>query len=264
MMQTLPSIRHSILLGFGIFVCAPLVSAPAHAQALTPMSPTASAPLPSPHTQPSAPPNPVHRAAVTYTAGQLAISANNSSLTQILHEVARLTEVKITGSIPDERVFGEYGPGDTSFVLEALLHGTNSNLLIRKDAHEFTRELVLTPRRGGVTPPSPSAARVTDADSDDDNPDLPPQLVHPGGRRAADPIPPVTPPNPSVPVLSPGVPTHSPEAALPQPNPQPTPTLPSTATEQSPNGVKTPQQIYDQLLKLQQQPKSPSGQVAPQ
>jgi hypothetical protein len=39
-------------------------------------------------------------------------------------------------------------------------------------------------------------------------------------------------------------------------------TTADTTTQQSPNGVKTPQQIYEQLLKLQQ--KSSPGQTTPQ
>src|SRR5437764_15453174 len=67
-------------------------------------------------TQPEPPPIPLtpsqrppKRAQVTYADGTLSISADNSSLNQILRQISTDTGMKITGGVTDERVFGQYG-----------------------------------------------------------------------------------------------------------------------------------------------------------
>jgi hypothetical protein len=94
---------------------------------------------------------------VTYASGLLTISADNSSLNQILREIARQTGMKITGSVSDERVFGRYGPSTPARALASLLDGTGSNMLLRETASNAPAELILTPRQGGPTPPQPTA-----------------------------------------------------------------------------------------------------------
>jgi hypothetical protein len=96
-------------------------------------------------------------AEVTYANGLLTVAADNSSLNQILREIARQTGMKITGSVSDERVFGRYGPSAPAGVLASLLDGTGSNMLLRETASNVPAELVLTPREGGPTPPQPTA-----------------------------------------------------------------------------------------------------------
>jgi hypothetical protein len=187
---------------------------------------------------------------VTYTNGLLSISAANSSLNQILRDISRLTGMKITGGVVDERVFGTYGPAAPAKILTTLLDGTGSNvLLIQNPAGSVVSrstapvELVLTPRHGGPTPPNPNAPRFNDGFQPEDN--RPPQTI------MNRPLPP-----PSVPVTDPNSIVSSPitpaATAPPPPATSTDPTAPATQ-DQSPNGVKTPQQIYDQLLKLRQQ-----------
>ena len=106
---------------------------------------------------------------------------------------------------------------------------------------------MLTPRQGGPTPPSPSSYESP-------REQLPP------------------PPPPLQPVI-----IQQPQQQQPQPgqmdgqNPPMRPQLQnqiqnqsqpdsSTTTQQSPNGVKTPQQIYEELMKLQQQNAPPPHQ----
>lgn len=193
----------------------------------------------------------MHRAQVNYAGGQLAVRADNSSLNGILRDVARMTGMKITGGVADERVYGSYGPGEPGAVLATLLNGTGSNMVLINDAKQEPQELVLTPRTGGVSPPNPMAAALVDET------DLPPQL---------------TPRVPNVPI--PGGPAAQaqrergpqqgfvpvPGAAAPGAPPVPASPGQRTTTEQSPNGVRTPQQIYDQLLQLQQQGAKPPQQ----
>jgi hypothetical protein len=231
--------------------------------------PVQSAPTPTP---PSA--TPARRADVTYANGLLSISANNSSLNQILREISRQTGMKITGGVTDERVFGAYGPASPSKILATLLDGTGSNMILVQSAgvsnHAVPMELVLTPRHGGPTPPNPSAPGFNDRAEEDDRapqtisnrplppppsipvpaPNAPPSTNNSIGTPIGSPIgTPIG--TPIAPDTAPATPPAAPPAAPPT-----TPADPNAPTtqDQSPNGVKTPQQIYDQLLKLRQQP----------
>jgi hypothetical protein len=97
-------------------------------------------------------------AEVSYRNGLLTIAADNSSLNQILREIARQTGMTITGTVSDERVFGDYGPGMPARILASLLDGTGSNMLLRQTATRAPAELILTPRIGGPTPPQASSS----------------------------------------------------------------------------------------------------------
>lgn len=171
---------------------------------------------------------PSHRAEVTYTAGKLTVSANNSSLNQILEEIAGKTGMKITGAVVDERVFGQYGPDVPAKIIDALLDGTGSNVLLVQATSATPAELILTPRNGGPTPPDPNAAA-----------------------RAAREAAQYTPPPPA----RPDYPVPPPHAAAPAANAEGNTggTRPGTGTPESPNAVKTPQQIFEQLQRIRQQ-----------
>ncbi|HTW79310.1 MAG TPA: hypothetical protein VME23_07205 [Terracidiphilus sp.] len=83
----------------------------------------------------------------------LAIEANNSSLEQILHEVATDTGAKLDGKVGEERIFGSYGPGSARDVIAQLLDGTAYNVLMVGDQGQGTpREIVLTNRPTGPAP----------------------------------------------------------------------------------------------------------------
>ncbi len=196
--------------------------------------------------------SPSYRARVEYNGGQLSVNASNSSLNQILRDIGRVTGMTITGGVRDERVFGSYGPADTSTILATLLDGTGSNMMLVEDARKQPRELVLTPRQGGPTPPNPNASR------DEGAVDLPPQFS-PRTSNQPGPSPqgiPQAQPLQALPPNSGSVPSVTPEAA---PAPATDSNAPATDTStQTTGGVKTPQQIYEQLMKLQQQqPKTP-------
>ena len=272
-MQRLHQIR-SILSGAArmLVVCVLLPAPPQlHAQMMgrqrgsilpaTAPTPPPPAPDPAPQQVTEPPPTPAatpaSRASVTYADGLLSISATNSSLNQILREISRETGMKITGGVTDERVFGTYGPGSPAKILATLLDGTGSNMILVQgtrsqqgstvSSNAAPLELVLTPRHGGPTPPNPIAPCFNDG-ADPDNL-RPPQTI------TNRPLP------PSIPVADPNGAANSPiaPAATSVPPPLTTPTDPTAPTtqDQSPNGVKTPQQIYDQLLKLRQQQQTP-------
>ncbi len=199
--------------------------------------------------------SPNYRAKVEYSSGQLSVNASNSSLNQILREISRVTGMTITGGVRDERVFGSYGPADTSSILATLLDGTGSNMLLIQDARKQPRELVLTPRQGGPTPPNPNASR------DEGALDLPPQFTPRISNQPGPPpeISPQAPPRDVVPPNAGSVPSAVPDAAPAAATDTSTSAPPvDTTTQPSTGGVKTPQQIYEQLMKLQQQqPKTP-------
>ncbi len=99
-------------------------------------------------------------AKVVFADNLLTVTAQNSSLNQILGDISRATGMKITGGVNEERVFGSYGPASPQDVLVSLLDGTGSNILLHEDSSHRVRELVLTARLGGVTPPSPPGANT--------------------------------------------------------------------------------------------------------
>lgn len=183
--------------------------------------PIAPAPPPTPAELPAQP------AHVTYSNGLLTVAAHNSSLNQILRDISRETRMKITGGVADERVFGSYGPESPAQVLNSLLDGTSSNMMLVGSNGPAPAELVLTPRAGGVTPPSPMAI----AANQNQQPDEPPQSNEPYKGSAAESTP-------------------APPEVAPAPAAQP---APSTDQQQSPNGVRTPQDIFNQLMKMRQQ-----------
>ena len=189
----------------------------------------------------AAPANSPQRARVTWAAGQLTITTDNSSLNQILREIARQTGMQIQGGVADERVFGSYGPDDPGTVLARLLAGTGSNMMLLEGSATQPMQLVLTPRQGGASPPSPQSYAAQD---ERDSEDLPPQQVRPVSQG----------PGPAAQQVQPPA-TPAPASTAPATAAQPTtPSVSDTTTQaQSPNGVKTPQQIYDQLMKMQQQ-----------
>jgi hypothetical protein len=177
----------------------------------------------------------------------LTISAENASLNQILVEISRQTGMKVTGGVTEERVYGEYGPGAPGPVLASLLLGTGSNMLLKENAANGPVELELTPRLGGVTPPGPSSY-VSGREAEDD---LPPQRIVPRSRpqttlegQPGQAASGVQGPGQLAPAQAVGSQPSSAGAAA---------GAPVLTDQQSPNGVKTPQQIYDQLMKLQQQ-----------
>ncbi len=87
---------------------------------------------------------------VVWDASGLRINASNSSLQQILSEVSTDTGTKVVGNVPDQRVFGSYGPGQASDVLLQLLQGSGYNVLLAGDLGQGApSQIVLTPRRGG-------------------------------------------------------------------------------------------------------------------
>ena len=198
--------------------------------------PQAATPAPAPQQplQQVAPPaaslldQPAQPAHVTFTSGKLAIEANNSSLSGVLHEIATRTGMKLDAIPGDQRIFGSYGPAAPREVLSALLDGGGYNvLMVGALANGAPRELTLTQRSQASMPGAQPNAVVrpinNNSNNDDDNDDP-----------AADQPPEQQPP--------PRPETNSPEPAQQQP--------PNAG---QPGAVKSPQQILQELQQMHQQ-----------
>lgn len=173
-----------------------------------------------PTTLPSLLDQPAQPAQVTLTSDHLSVDARNSSLSQILHEVATSSGMTIDGLGKDQRIFGIYGPGNPREVLSDLLDGAGYNVLMIGDSSlGAPRELILSARSDAPIPSSPAKPAAEPEETVDDTP-------------------PNIPPPPELPM-----PTVTPANVPPMPNA---------------NGqVKTPQQIYEEMQRLHQQQQQP-------
>jgi hypothetical protein len=141
-----------LLLGVGLALGRSLAQMPAPSAANATQSP-ADAPAAQAKAQPAGP-------QVVYSRGLLKVTADNSSLNQILAEIARQTGMRITGTVREEGVYGTYGPAAPARVLASLLDGTSSNMLLRETSSSSPAELILTPRLAGPSPPQPAAPQA--------------------------------------------------------------------------------------------------------
>ena len=195
--------------------------------------------LPSarPATLPYRPRTAIDATAVHWDGSALTIHASGEDLPGLLAAVARATGMKVTGGVPDERVFGSYGPGPVQTVLADLFNGMYVNLLLVNDTAIQPKELILTPRTGGPTPPSP--ARTIEAS------DPPPRRSNDRPYRGTPPpglgLAPQQQPNG----------TPAPGSPLPDANPNAIATPDANGQPQSPNGVRTPEQIFEELRRRQ-------------
>jgi hypothetical protein len=87
---------------------------------------------------------------VTWDSHGLSIDAANSSLQQILKAISVATGAKVDGMTGDQRVFGEYGPGQARDVLSQLLQGAGYNVIMIGDLGQGTpQQILLSVRRAG-------------------------------------------------------------------------------------------------------------------
>jgi hypothetical protein len=195
----------------------------------TPAAPQSLPPSPpAPQVAPSLLQQPAGEAQILFSGDSLTIHADNSSLDAILHQIAAKSGMEIEGLGADERVFGSFGPGAPRDVLADLLNGTAYNLVLLGDlSNGAPRQLILTPAtRGGATTPSPAPPVQADEASNE------PEVVE-------------TPP--------------------PQNVPPPGTTPPPGSTPPGAPGVKTPQELFEQLQHMRQtQQQNPDQQNPPQ
>jgi hypothetical protein len=157
-------------------------------------------------------------ATVVWDSQGLRIQANNSSLDQILHDVAADTGATVDGMSQDERIFGEYGPGPARDVLSQILDGSAYNMIMIGDSgHGTPRQILLSSRTPGTAKSDAAHGGNTNEDSE---------------------------------VEEPPEPQPEPVQEQPQPQPQPQPI-------QNPFGggmpPRSPQEIMQQMQQRQQQ-----------
>jgi hypothetical protein len=107
---------------------------------------------------------------ITWNSEGLHIQASNANLSQILNQISTQTGAKIEGLSKDERVFGNYGPGQAKDVLAQLLHGSGYDYLMLGDEGQGTpRTVILTVRRNAPPPNQNPTANAPDQQPDDDS-----------------------------------------------------------------------------------------------
>jgi hypothetical protein len=168
------------------------------------------------------------KATVEWDSHGLHIVADNSSLKQILEDVATATGARLVGVSEDEkeRVFGTYGPGAARDVLSQLLDGTGYNVLMSGDQGQGTpREIVLSRRQAGTGQQSSNGSQNTASAASQNSADE----------------------------------DATPEEPQPVEEPQPQPSSQPAQQPQFPNrsgvggGLRGPQQILQEMQERQQQ-----------
>lgn len=100
--------------------------------------------------------DPSQPAHVNWDGRDLTVTATNASLSQVLHEVASATGLKVDGldspSPHDQRIYGSFGPAPARDVLNQLLEGSGYNsILIGDRGAGNPRELILTAQAKGAS-----------------------------------------------------------------------------------------------------------------
>lgn len=133
--------------------------------------PVQAAPDPAPPPVPETPKWPAFdkptAASVVWDSHGLSIDASNASLEQILKDVSAATGSKVDGLTADQRVFGDYGPGQARDVLSQLLQGSGYNVLMIGDQGKGApKQILLSVRQAGAAQP---AARNNTANNDEED-----------------------------------------------------------------------------------------------
>jgi hypothetical protein len=204
---------------------------PAPAPPAAPAQAAAPAPAPPAATMPTGAPEaasllqqPAKDAQISFVKDQLSIKADNSSLTAILHEFSAKSGMTIEGLGGDERVFGTFGPGDPRDVLDDLLNGTSYNLVLLGTLSNGAPRQLILSPAAHSAAAAATPARVTQTVAEDNEPEQ-----------------------------------------EPPPPPEPPQQQPADANQQqNPNGVKTPQQLFEQLQRMRQGQQTQQGQPVQQ
>jgi hypothetical protein len=194
----------------------------------------------------------VHQAQVDYQMGELTVIAENSSLDAILRDIAQKTGMKITGGVTSQQVYGTYGPAAPAEVLASLLEGSGNNMILREDPSGRLIELVLAPLEGA--PSSPLSSAQPQSSYAATPPYRPPPQFNP----------PQNPAPPRQEYVAPAQPVYTQPTEVTPPQdvtqsadtPSAQTSEPTSNVPQSPNGVPTPQQIFQELQQLQQRQKA--------
>jgi hypothetical protein len=231
-------------------------------------------PVAQPATPPAPPPTPEQMPAqapqVSYLNGQLTIISRNSTLSDILHAVARQTgaAIELPPGAGFERVAGRMGPGPARNVLSELLNGSRYDYVMIASASNpgGLQHVILSPKTAGGDNPSPAPPPVAtyqpqpqpDEEAMPNEPDMaPPDTSADDQQVVPTEEPPQQAPPGEAPQAPPGEPPQKPDYPPPyQPGAQP-------GGQQAP-GVKTPEQLLQELQRMQQQQQQQQQQQNPQ
>ena len=215
-------------------------------------------PLPSgPLTQVPMDQIPAEPAKVTFQGGLLSISAQNSTLGEILRDVRKLTGAAIelpAGSGANERVVTHLGPGSPRDVLVSLLNGSSYNYVMLGSSADpaAVASVILTSKEGAGAQPQTVVANAQNR--------FPQQPPHPFGARVV-PMPGNGVAEPDADADEPADDTQEAEDTPDdQTQPQPEETgvnaaAPQASDPNQPNaGPKTPEQVLEMLRRPQQVP----------
>lgn len=177
---------------------------------------------------------------VTLQNGQLTIDAPNSSLSDVLSSVHRVTGATLEGPTPGERIAIKLGPGSPEQVLNALLQGTAYDYVIvgTPGAPENITRIVLATSGGGEA----DGSEPGPADRPGPPGATPGDVPHRHGMFS-----PRQPPETSPEDASSG------EDEQAQPQPQPEQQQPDAQQQQQP-AQKSPEDLFKELQQLGQQP----------
>ena len=118
---------------------------------------------------------PAKPAEIQSTPDQITVRTDNSSLTQTLRAIAEKTGMRLDGLGSDQRVFGTFGPGAPKDVINALLTGTDYNIvMVGSLENGAPRQLILSPKRNGSSGAAPSPVQAQPSNTDDDSADVTP------------------------------------------------------------------------------------------
>jgi hypothetical protein len=202
---------------------------------------------PDPAPQPPPPPPTLEQQAaqppqVSFLNGQLTIISRNSTLGDILRAVARQTgaAIELPPGAGFERVAGRMGPGPARNVLAELLNGSRYDYVMVASASSpgGLQHVILSPKAAGsVSSAAPAATYQPPAPE--------PQVIS----NQADMPPDANADDEGIP------PEQSPTQEPPQQQVPPNSGVSPDGTPQAngPSGVKTPEQLLQELQRMQQQ-----------
>jgi hypothetical protein len=221
----------------------------AHRKKAAPDPPAPQAPAPPPTLEQSPPTAPQ----VNYSNAQLTIIAQNATLSQVLRSVQTLTgaSVEMPSGASNERVVGQFGPGEPRDVLNALLNGSKFNYIIlgvTGDPGAVQKVILTTPKPASPVntaqnngAPPPEEPQDEESYSEPEPQPSPTQSVPPQFRHR------------------PNAPGRIPETF----NQQQPPPAPDNGPESTQPAAKTPEQLLQELQQMQQQQQQMQEQLNP-
>jgi hypothetical protein len=228
----------------GTQVAPPTPAAQTPAAPTPQVQPPAQQTVEAPHRPAQMPPKPPR---VNYVGGQLTVVADNSMMTDVLNGIRSATGIKMEGLEGNaDRVFGQFGPASPRVVIDSLLNGSHYDFIIlgSLETPDTVQRVILSPR--GSSPNAMAANNpgrpMSRPPVEEDN-----EVVNsPDEVTNEQPVP------------------ATPAPAMQQPG-QPVPVNPSTVQNQGQppggaQGVKTPEQLLEELRRLNSNQRQNSGE----